>query len=511
MIPIRLIRISTLAVAVLGAMPVHAQQPAPAREPDLAAFDAYVAQAARDWNVPGMAVAIVHGDSIVFEKGYGTGTLGRNEPVDAHTRFAIASTTKAFTTAVMAMLVDEGKVAWDDSVTKFLPGFRVQDGYANRSLTIRDALTHRSGVQPDDLLWVLAYSRDDILRRMRLLPQSSPMRTEFEYNNLMYMVAGQVEGAAAGKPWDELVRTRILQPLGMRETTTGLEYRGQPNVASPHLRLRDTTRVITESDIDNAAPAGGMHSSVHDMALWLRFQLDSARVGGRRLITPGQYAEMFTAQVVTPTTFYPAVQAAGVRFFQYGLGWFLEDYRGHFAAMHTGSLDGMSAIVGMLPEERVAVVVLANLDHAELRHALLLRVFDMYLGAPPRDWSTELRTLYAASAARQQAAQRELERQRVRGTHPTLPLARYAGTYTHPRYGDLRVRVENGRLAASLGPVLTGTLEHWNYDTFRIRFNQPGDDITLVTFQLSPAGQVATASIAGIGTFARAPDAAVAR
>lgn len=512
--------LSPAALAIgfaLAAVPLPAQRPTPApvtAGPDLAAFDAWVAQAVRDWKVPGLAVAIVQGDSIVFEKGYGTRHVGRNEPVDAHTLFAIGSTTKAFTVSTLLMLADSGKVDLDAPVRTYLPAFELRDPFVTRELTVRDLLTHRSGVEPDDFLWVLGYPRGEIVRRMRFLPQSTSLRSAYAYNNLSFVVAGEVAAAASGVPWQALVRTRLLEPLGMRETVTGLaQLAGRADVAAAHLRQGDSLVAIPERDLDNAGPAGSMHSSVHDMALWLRFQLDSTRLPGRRLVSPARFAEMYTPQFVVPAgSFYPSARLAGTRFVAYGLGWFLEDYRGHFVAMHTGSIDGMSAIAGMLPEERVGVVVLANVDHAEVRHAILNHVLDLYSGESPRDWSGELRALYAAADSGAKARLAARLAQRVRGTRPTLPLARYAGTYADSVYGELRVRVENGRLVAAVGPRLVADLEHWNWDTFRVHFREPGDQgDNFVTFALAPDGTVSTATIEGLEPFHRVEQPPAAR
>ncbi|HEU4885581.1 MAG TPA: serine hydrolase [Longimicrobium sp.] len=505
-LPCSLRPLSITAAFAMGAWatPLVAQQ-APPRRPDLAAFDAYAAQAARDWRVPGLAVAIVQGDSVVFEKGYGVRTIGRTELVDAHTLFAVGSLTKAFTAAALLMLVDSGKVDLDAPVRRYLPAFELKDPYVTRELTVRDLLTHRSGVAPGNILAELGYPRADLLRRMRELPQVSSPRSVFGYNNLSYVVAGEVAAAASGTQWDELVRTRLLAPIGMTETVTGYAgLAGRTNVASAHLRRGDTTFSILEGDIDNVGPAASIHSSAHDMARWLAFILDSAHVGGRRQLSPAAYASMFTPQSVVPDSYYPGARLAGTRLVSYGLGWFLEDYRGRFVAMHTGSIEGMSAIVGIIPDLGVGVVVLANLDHAELRHALLYRVLDLYTGAPERDWSTELRALYAHEEANADSTLARRLARRTQGTRPTLPLERYAGLYREPAYGDLRVRVEAGHLVATLGPRLTGDLEHWNWDTFRVRYREPSHrGPGFLTFALGPDGTPETATFEGLRPYRR--------
>ena len=489
-------------VLLLALLPVRGR----AQAFDAGAFDAYAAQAARDWNVPGMAVAVVQDGRIVFEKGYGVRRMGSPEPVDAHTLFAVGSTTKAFTVATLLMLADSGKVDLDAPVRRYLPQLELKDPFVTRDLTVRDLLTHRSGVEANDFVWLLGYPRADLIRRMRYLPQVAGPRARYAYNNLSYMLAGEVAAAAAGEPWDALVRRRILEPVGLRETVTGLaQVAGRANVATAHVRVNDSTRAIPERDLDNVAPAGSMHASAHDMARWLAFLMDSARADGRTFFSAGAWRQMFSPQFVVPLDeFYPGARLAGTHVVTYGLGWFLEDYRGQFVAMHTGSIDGMSAIVGILPDRRSGIVVLANLDHAEVRHALLYRALDQFIGGPQRDWSGELRTLYGALSAQQKAIDAARLARRVKGTRPSVPLAGYAGTYANALYGDLRVSLEGGRLVARLGPRMTMDLEHWSWDTFRGRSRGPWDDgDAFVTFSLGTDGTVETATIEGLDPFHR--------
>lgn len=443
----------------------------------LRGMDAYAEQSRRDWNVPGMAVAVVKDDSVVYMRGFGVRQLGRPERVDAHTSFAIASTTKAFTATAVAMLVDEGKVRWDDPVSRHVAGFSVAaDPGLSGELTVRDLLSHRTGLPTADVLWYASGSTsDDILRRMRFLRPNAAPRSRYMYNNNAYMLAGMVVEGASGMPWAEFVRTRILQPLGMDETLTGfagLDARG--NVAAPHVEVRDTVRPIPYRDFDNIGPAGSMNSSVHDMTRWMRAQLAGGVLpDGERLVSDVQQREMQTPQFLIPQAqFYPAARLARPNFTAYGLGWFMQDYRGRKVVMHTGSIDGMSALLALVPEERLGMVVYLNLDHAELRHAMMYRVLDAYLGAPPRDWSTEMRALYAPQEEQQRARRREAEAKRVTGTRPSLALDAYAGTFADPdsMAPALAVRAEGERLTARMGAGATGELEHWHYDVFRVRW-----------------------------------------
>ncbi len=483
-----------------------------AQQGPLDGLAAYVEQGMRDWNVPGLALAVVKDDSVVFARGFGTRTLGRDEPVDEHTSFAIASTTKAFTAMALAMLVDEGKVHWDDPVSMHVPAFQLADPGLSGQLTVRDLLTHRTGLPNSDFLWYASgSSTDEILRRMRFLRPFATPRSRYQYNNNAYMVAGQVVQSASGMPWSEFVRTRILQPLGMRETLTGfvgLDARG--NVATPHLEVDGAVRPIPYLSFDNIGPAGSMNSSVSDVARWIRFQLAGGEWGGERLVSVAQHREMLAPQFVIPQAlYYPAARLADPSFTAYGLGWFMQDYRGRKLAMHTGSIDGMTALVALVPEERLGLVVFINLDHAELRHALMYRIIDGYLGGPARDWSAELRPLYQGMEERFRAATRESESRRVRGTRPSLPLSAYAGTYADPDSlaGDVEVRMENGRLAARVaGGAITGQMEHWHYDVFRVRWSQVSMGTSFITFTIDPEGRVAWARAEG-REFSRVPQA----
>jgi CubicO group peptidase (beta-lactamase class C family) len=487
-----------LAAATAAAFPAQAQ-----RGP-LRGLDGYVEQAMCEWRVPGLAIGVVKDDSVVYLRGFGTRTLGRDEPVDEHTAFAIASTTKAFTATAVAMLVDEGKVRWDDPVTRHVPGFQLADPRLASELTVRDLLTHRSGLPNTDFLWYASpSSREEILRRLRFVRPVARPRTAYAYNNTAYVMAGMVVQGASGTPWEDFVRSRILQPLGMRETLMGfqgLEARG--NVATPHVELRDTVRPIAWRDMDNAGPAGSMNSSVADMARWMRFQLAGGVWGGQRLVSERQHREMLTPQFIVPRQqYYPAARLADPNFTAYGLGWFMQDYRGRTLAMHTGSIDGMSAILALVPEERLGLVVFANLDHAELRHALMYRIIDAFLGGEPRDWSTEVRALYAPFAEQARVEERALRARRVADTRPSMALDAYEGTFADPDslLLPLTVEVQGGRMTATLAAPrgLRGEMEHWHYDVFRIRWDEVALGESFVTFSINPRGEVRWARLDG--------------
>ena len=495
------------AVLAAAASPTaaRAQQPGP----PLRDFDAYVARAVHDWRVPGLAIVVVKDDSVAFMKGYGVRELGKPDPVTVHTRFGAMSTTKAFTTMLLAMLADSSRVAWDDPVLKYIPGLELRDPWVTRELTVRDIVTHRVGFPDPGYLWYgQTLGIDEMVHRLRFVPAASSFRSRYAYNNVAYAMAGLIAGKVGGGTWQELVRRRIYQPLGMTESypdAREMQAAGVTEVTSPHGIVNDTVRVLPVAApiVDPIAPAGAMFTTVTDIAKWLRFLLDSARVGGKRLVSERNFSQLFSAQqIVPPDEFYPTARLTHPHFVAYGMAWFLEDYRGEYVAFHTGSIDGRSAIVGLIPDRRLGVAIYTNLDHSELRHALMYTVFDRYLDAAAgagkaggrpagagHDWSAEMRTMYQALEDSAKIRRKARDSTHVAGTHPTLPLDRYAGTYADSLFGSAVVRLDAGRLTFQWGEQV-GDLEHWQYDVFRVHWRQPLNDPDDVAFVLDADGKV---------------------
>jgi CubicO group peptidase (beta-lactamase class C family) len=429
-------------------------------------LDRYIAGAVEDWNLPGLAIAIVAGDSVVFARGFGLQNVEEGPPVNAGTRFAIGSTTKAMVAVALGILVDEGLVEWDAPVITYLPWFRVADPYITRELTVRDLLTHRGGFPNIDQIWTNpGFTGDEIIRRIAELEAVYSLRSSFIYQNVMYAVAGAVIEAAAGMPWDAFVHERIFVPLGMTATEATLgALEGQPNVASPHLVTGGAIQLTTNLPVDPVGPAGSVWSSVDDMARWMRFNLNGGELDGVRIIDEATLREILSPQVMAPASMYPTMTLVQPRFFTYGLAWFIHDYGNEDVIMHTGSIRGMNALAGMLPDRGVGVFILANAGGAELRHALMYRVFDLFTGAPERDWSAELRQLYAARSPASEATTRAAEG----GEAPGLPLARYAGTYRAPVFGEVTVTLRDNGLYLVSEFDRAGPLQHDRHDTFRV-------------------------------------------
>jgi CubicO group peptidase (beta-lactamase class C family) len=468
-------------------------------EERLKEIDDYAAKAGQDWRVPGFALAIVKDDRVVFAKGYGVRELGKPEPVDKDTLFAIASNTKAFTAAALATLVDEGKLKWDDPVTKHLPWFQLYDPYVTREMTVRDLLSHRSGLATfgGDLLWYeTTYPREEIIRRVRFLKPVYGFRSHYGYQNIMFLTAGEIIPAVTGKSWDEYVREKFFAPLGMTRTvTTFKQLISSPNVATPHNEFEGRVRVIHYSNVDSSGGAAVVNSTAAEMAEWVRLQLGRGTYQGKKFFSADRSREMWT-----PNTIVSGVSESAekfnptVHFNLYGMGWFLSDYRGRKVVTHSGGLDGMTSRVALLPEENLGVVILTN-SETPLQSFLWYKVFDVLTGAPARDWSADYMARVKAAREREAAEAKKIEDARAPNTHPSLSLQAYAGTYGGAMYGDARVSEENGHLVVRLlpSPAYVGDLEHWHFDTFRIKWR---DSVVYpyprgwVTFVLDPQGHV---------------------
>jgi CubicO group peptidase (beta-lactamase class C family) len=467
-------------------------------------IDEYAAKAGREWNVPGFSMAIVKDDKVVFAKGYGVRELGKPEPVDKDTLFAVASNTKAFTSAALATLVDEGKLKWDDPVTKYLPYFQLYDPYVTREMTVRDLLSHRSGLATfgGDLLWYdTTYSRDEVIRRVRFLKPVYGFRSHYGYQNIMFLTAGEIVPAVTGKSWDDYVREKFFVPLGMTRTvTTFKQLMSSQNVATPHNEVDGKVRVIHYANVDAAGGAATINSSAAEMAEWVRLQLGRGTYQGERIFSADRSREMWTPQTVVSGVSESAERFnPSVHFNLYGLGWFLSDYRGRKVVTHSGGLDGMTSRVALLPEENLGVVILTN-SETPLQSFLWYKVFDVFTGAPPRDWSADYMARVKAAREREEAEAKKVEAARVPNTKPSLPLGSYAGTYGGQMYGDATVTEENGHLVVRLlpAPDYVGDLEHWHFDTFRIKWRESvvyPYPRGWVTFQLDPQGKVSEMKI----------------
>ncbi|MBO9715638.1 MAG: serine hydrolase [Pseudoxanthomonas sp.] len=473
---------------------------------DPAAVDAWVEQVRQRFEVPGIAIAVVQDGKVLLERGWGVRELGRPEPVDEHTLFAIASNTKAFTAASLSMLADEGKLSMDDRVLDHLPDFRMSDPYVTSQMRIRDLLTHRSGLglgAGDLLFWPgSTYGNEEVVRRLKDVPLKTGLREAYAYDNILYAVATRVIEKVSGQSYAQFLQQRFFAPLGMDGTRFNADaLRPGDPAATGHAKADFTTLKPTfPLTWHNAAGAGGIYSSVHDMSRWMRAQL----AGGTFTDSQGQEQRLFSAKrqkemwslispmpIVEPSV--PELAAAKPDFLGYGEGWISSSFRGEKLVWHTGGWPGMVSRVTLVPGRNLGIVVLTNQEAGGAFNALTMQILDAFLQPAQRtDWIAA----YAAAADKARAKADEAWQKRVaaRDAHskPSLPLAGYAGTWRDPWYGDVEIAQEGGRLRMRFkaSPLLVGTLQHWQHDTFLVKW----DDRTLngdafVTFTLDADGK----------------------
>lgn len=500
---IRTIRIHAFITLLLAASSATAAPPTD--------IDAQVARALETFGVPGMSLAIVENDKTVLAKGYGLRKLGESARADEHTIFPIGSCTKAFTASALAILVDEGKLAWDDRVIDRLPGFRMYDAYTTSEMTIRDLLVHRSGLGlgAGDLLFFppTTYTRKELIQQLRHIKPATSFRSGYAYDNVLYIVAGQVVEQVSGLTWEAFVEQRLLAPLAMKDALTQDRHvLDRKNRGWPHARFEgplrglgpvkpmtgDAERTLSQ----NAGPAGSINASASDMGEWLKVQLaQGALPDGKRLYSEASANEMWLPHVVMPQGKLPAsLSLRKANFTAYALGWMVTDYRGHKIITHSGAVEGGLAAVVLIPETHTGIAVMINSEDGAARWAVFYRLLDHYLGLPPHDWLAAYKTAVDETNAKGLA---EFKKQPAgmtkSGSSHSLPLHSYAGVYSDPWYGTVTI-APAGKKSLNIQfdrtPGMKGALEHVRHDTFRTRFTDRTIEDTYVTFALKPDGSI---------------------
>lgn len=510
-----------LCTGLVVAAPQQAQPATPAARPatvqsapvpaQLQDFDAYVESVRKQFDVPGIAVAIVKDGDIVLERGYGLRNREDNAPVDAHTLFAIASNTKAFTAASLSMLSDDGKLKMDDRVTEHLPWFQMSDPYITHEMRVRDLLAHRSGLSlgaGDLLYWPTTdYSNQEVARRLKDVPIKGEFRAQYAYDNILFGVAQLVVENVSGMSYAKFLQTRIFEPLGMDETRYNSDHlQGLDNVAVGYSKANFKDLVAAPPlTWRNLSGAGGLYSSVHDLTKWVRVQLDDGVISGsgddaKRLFSQDRHDEMWTMLTPIPVrkARVPELAAAQPNFMGYGEGWVLGDYRGNRLVWHTGGWPGMVSRVTMLPDSNVGVIVLTNAESGAAFNAVTMRALDAMLDAPATDWVAA----YAAGRAEQESKadedwQKHLKARNA-GSRPSLPLAGYAQTYRDPWYGDVVITQQGSKLRIQFAhtPELVGSLSHWQHDTFMVRWDARWLNAdAFLSFSLDADGKIREARI----------------
>jgi len=505
-------RLPLLLACVFFAAPASADDPAP-----LQGLDAYVQKIMVQWQVPGLAIAVVKDGKVILARGYGVRQLGKPDPVDAGTLFDIASNTKAFTAAALGTLVASGKLSWYARVVDQIQGFRLSDPYVTQDLTLHDLLTHDSGYCDPEAMW---YSSDDsdVLTRLRYQKPDYAFRTTFCYNNMLYLTAGRFIPAVTGESWDAYVAEKLFKPIGMdRSVTTSAARAAATDVAMPHALVDKKVALIRffwPHDMDLTAPVGGIYSSADDMSHWLLMLTAGGSYGGKTVLPPAVLEAMETPQVVIQADSGVGralrVWMPGGTFYTYGLGFFIQDYAGHKLVWHAGDIDGMASALALVPDAHLGIVVLSNLDHSDARFAILHRILQAGLGLPLEDTDDSL--FAATQTAVKEADEEDAKRAATRkpGAKAPLPLERYVGSYKDDFDGTADITEEDGHLVLRLGnPDFTGDLEPWHDDTFRVTWRYAFYGKDYLTFGQDLTGKPDKLSLPDAGLkFERAEQAA---
>lgn len=484
-------------------------------------LDARVIEAMRQHEVPGMAIAIVEDGRIVHAKGYGVRKRGAPGAVDADTLFPTGSTGKAVTAAALAILVDEGKLGWDDKVIDHLPDFRMYDPWVTREMTVRDLLVHRSGLGlgAGDLLFVprSTRSRADIVRALRHIKPATSFRSAYAYDNILYIVAGELIEKVAGQRWEDFMRERVFAPAGMTGSVSDEKDRfANANRAQPHARLGGRVRGLgTQQALPEreglgqvGAPAGGLSSSANDLARWMQVQLGQGALpggGGKRLYSETAAREMWTPQVPVPIHPFPApITDITPQFSGYALGWNVQDYRGIKVVQHGGAVFGVLTFIVLVPERNFGMSLQINSEDVTVLRGLMYEVLDDALGFAPRDWVAAFDQWNRQRLAQGVAALDAADQQTRRSSRPSLPLSGYAGTYADAWYGPILVGQKDGRLRIDFRqtPNMAGTLTHWQYDTFRADWDDASIEPAYVSFALDAEGKVAQITMKAVSPVA---------
>ncbi|OAI42263.1 hypothetical protein AYO40_00015 [Planctomycetaceae bacterium SCGC AG-212-D15] len=467
--PLLGIAVCVLAVALCLKRAPEAEPAPPSFDPT--PIDAIIAEAQKSWDVPGVAVAVIRDDRVIYLKGFGIRQHGEDARITPDTLFPIASCTKAFTTTALAMLVDEGKLAWDDPVRKHVPQFKLADPLADSHIVLRDLVSHRAGVGSNDFLWYRSpWGRDEVVRRIGLVKPKYPFRAGFEYQSTMFTVAGMAVESASGQAWEDFVQKRICTPLGMKDVAfTTPEAQKNPDHARPHRKGADgSMHVIPEYVLARPEPSGSMSASARDLAQWVRFQLGDGSFDGRKLVSSAALHETHTPQNIIPFAGEARAFNPNTAQMSYGMAWVIQDYHGRQLVSHAGQVDGFRTHITLVPRERLGIVVLTNLDRTRMNLAVSNAIVDKLLDLPARDWNdffqSQLRKAEKDARTRYESwmAQRNLS------AGPTQPLKAYVGDYSDPAYGTARIVLERGQLIWKWS-TFSAPLVHFHYDTFVIQ------------------------------------------
>lgn len=459
--------------------------------PQLEGFDAWLEAEMEKWRVPGVAVAVVHKGDVVLSKGYGWRDVDKKLPVTPETLFAIGSCSKAFTTFDIALLAQEGKLDWDKPVRNYLPTFRLYDPVASENATPRDITSHKTGLPRHDFMWYGSpFTRDELFDRLQYIQPNTAFRSSYYYQNLMYMTAGILVGRVAGSSWEQFTQERIFDRLGMKDSNFSVADSEKSSNASLPYDIRDDKVVaVPFRNLDNCGPAGSINSNLVDMLKWLKLHM-TGKHEGEELLPQAALKEMHSPQTIIPTT--PDMlwtEYDDVKHTTYALGWAVQAYRGRTMVRHTGGIDGFITVVSFLPDDDIGVIILTNLDGNNLSSVIHFDLYDRLLGLERQPWSERIETFFNKLREQGEKGKQEALASARKRTKPSHAVADYAGTYTHPAYGDFKVTFDGKGLEATYNG-LEATLTHHHYDVFQMQGKKNFDFFLLVQFDSDIQGNV---------------------
>jgi len=483
-----------LGLGLFALAPAYAQRQTPKVPTFITdSLDRYVEEAMRTWQVPGLALAIVKDGRVILSKGYGLRALGKPERVDEHTLFAIGSNTKAFVGTALGLLEADGQCTLDDPVKKWLPAFRMKDPWVERHATLTDLLTHRLGVETfqGDFLWFESnLSNAELIDKFGRLKPPYEFRTRFGYCNFGYLLAGEAISAIARKPWQTVIRERLLTPLGMDRTVIRLsELERMDNRSAAHTFVQDTMQAVPYAkDSNEGFAAGGMFSSARDLSRWMLAQLDSGRIDGRSVLPMDVLEKTRYPQLFVGKPYYGDGKPYPTH---YGLGWNVTDFGGKSLVHHGGAITGFLSSVSLLPEERLGIAVLTNTDQSFLEDAIRLQILHAFQGVPFQNYSQAMHRFF--TQMNQEAKQQETRLRDSVRYHPPLPLPvrAYTGQYTNEVYGSVNLTAAGPsslKLTFEHHPELIGTLDYLGNNRFLCTYNHPSLGVKVFPFVMGPGG-----------------------
>ncbi len=474
-------------------------------------FDDFVTTALKDWSVPGVAIAVVQDGHVILSKGYGMRNVSKQLPVTPKTLFAIGSATKSFTVTTLGILVDQGKLDWDKPVREYLPNFRMSDEFTTERMTPRDLVTHRSGLPRHDLLWYNSpLSRKEMFERLRYLEPSKDFRTTFQYQNLMFMTAGYLAGQIADKPWELFAREQIFAPLQMSSSNFSVtDSRKAGDFALPYRKIKEEVKEFPFRNIDQIGPAGSINSNAEDMTKYLLLHMNLGKSGAKQILSESNAVQMQTPQMVIPG----AIRWTEVGHSTYGMGFFITTYRGHKLVHHGGNIDGFSALVTFMPQDKIGMVILTNMNGSPLPTVVSYNLYDRLLGLDHVAWTARLKDDEKKQKESADEAKKKGLTARKPNTHPSHDLADYAGEFENPGYGVAKIALAQGDLKVTFNG-LSAPLKHFHYDVFEVSDDAIDFPSTKLTFHSNLQGDIDSFSAPFESSvheivFTRAPDRSV--